>query len=532
MLHLPHLVPPTVLYSIDQDCLLLACPTSSEVEPLSVLEFLHRIADALEDFLGAPLLTGKIEANYDVVAQVVVEVCDAGLVCNTEPNALKETVEVPNWVGNILGGIGLPANSPSLAGRNQTLSLPGNQRSALTGGISNASNTSAAGSAIPWRRSNVRHTSNELYVDIVEMLSVVVAPSGRPLSAIVNGTIAFTAKISGVPDLLLTLSAPGGKAGIHHAMETPSFHPCVRLARWRDRPGEMSFVPPDGRFVLAGYECNLLPDLFTSDSATGKIQQPNLTLPISVEVETALGPLADEVEVRIAQPLRGSSRDVASTGHNSGMAQKGASGTSRLGVTNIQNLSSGSTSPAAGPVAENILVTVPIPSVVRNVANIRCSRGEASYAPSEAALEWRLSTKEALSVGSAGATIRCTLVGPAEGVEVHQSDPNGLRMHATTYDYDETADGPYQPSQRGQSAQNERHHSPGSQESSSAKKNAAMMPRCAIVSFNVKGWLASGIKVDSLTVNTRTSKGLGAGVTPYKGVKYHTVSQQGVEIRC
>lgn len=74
-----------------------------------MVELLHRIADALEDFLGAPLLPSKIEANYDTVLQIASEICDAGIIHNTEPNAVREVVEIDDWVGNILGGIGLPS---------------------------------------------------------------------------------------------------------------------------------------------------------------------------------------------------------------------------------------------------------------------------------------------------------------------------------------------------------------------------------------------------------------------------------------
>lgn len=83
-------------------------PTSTDTEPLLVLEFLHRVADALETFLGAPLIASKFEKSYDVVVQVVSEMCDAGMVCNTEPNALTEVVEAPTFMGNLLGGFGLP----------------------------------------------------------------------------------------------------------------------------------------------------------------------------------------------------------------------------------------------------------------------------------------------------------------------------------------------------------------------------------------------------------------------------------------
>lgn len=107
-IYLPNVNPPTLVFSIIQDGLLLQCPSSTEVEPLLALEFLHRIADALEEFLGAPLLASKIETSYDVVAQVLSEMCDGGLVAATEANALRDVVETPTWVGKLLGGVGLP----------------------------------------------------------------------------------------------------------------------------------------------------------------------------------------------------------------------------------------------------------------------------------------------------------------------------------------------------------------------------------------------------------------------------------------
>lgn len=83
-------------------------PTSADTEPLVVLEFLHRIVDVLEDLLGVPLLASKIEGAYDVVAQVLAEMCDAGSICNTEVNSLRDSVDIPGWMGKLLGGVGLP----------------------------------------------------------------------------------------------------------------------------------------------------------------------------------------------------------------------------------------------------------------------------------------------------------------------------------------------------------------------------------------------------------------------------------------
>jgi AP-3 complex subunit mu len=108
VIYLPNINPPTILFSLLHSTLLFLVPASRDTEPLFILEFLHRLVDVLEEFLGAPLLAGKIEGSYDVVAQLLGEMCDAGSVCNTEPNALREMVDMPGWMNKLLGGVGLP----------------------------------------------------------------------------------------------------------------------------------------------------------------------------------------------------------------------------------------------------------------------------------------------------------------------------------------------------------------------------------------------------------------------------------------
>jgi len=61
-----------------------------------------------EDFLGAPLLPGKIESNYDIVAQLLSEMCDGCLISNTESNSLKENVEVAGLIRKLFSQVGLP----------------------------------------------------------------------------------------------------------------------------------------------------------------------------------------------------------------------------------------------------------------------------------------------------------------------------------------------------------------------------------------------------------------------------------------
>ena len=429
--------------------------------------------------------------------------CDAGIVSSTEPNALRDDVDTAGFLGKLLGG--LPSSAPGMGSSSsgqlkQHLSL----------------NPTANGPAIPWRRANVRHTSNELYVDIVETLSVTLAPSGRPLAAFANGSILFTSKISGVPDLLLTLSASGGKLGMEKAIELPVFHPCVRLARWNERPGELSFVPPDGKFVLAGYEVNLMPavlDLKTWKSA-------KLELPVSVEVSKSLGPLGTDFEVRLVISNTFPGAATSSTpAARPGLGTRGSGRSTPI-------FGGGSTS---GPTLQDVSVTVPVPEAVRNVTDLRASRGEAFFNPANSMIEWRLSTKDAASAGNV--TLRCTIVGPVDDDDDEQAD-DGLAFHKANGDYDENEDA-YQATASIPTIKKPAAKDAGrSRDQRKVQMNSPLMPSSASVSFSVKNWLASGIKVDGLVIDAKRSRGLGEGVKPYKGVKYMTVSKKGLETRC
>ncbi|KAH0163554.1 clathrin adaptor, mu subunit, partial [Aureobasidium melanogenum] len=508
--------PSTLLFSMLQDGLLFMSPCSTDTEPLVVLEFLHRVADALEEFLGAPLLASKLEANYDVIAQVLSEMCDGGLIGGTEANALRDVVDTPSWMGKLLGGVGLPGTSPALnAGPTPFSGLGSGGSGSLTPTLS------TAGSQIPWRRSNVRHTSNEMYVDIVETLSVTYAPSGRPLAAFANGSIAFTSKVSGVPDLLLSLRAGSGPGAdkVKRTMERPVFHPCVRLARWRDH-AELSFVPPDGRFVLAGYDVDLLDPSASPLSAKAQ----DLNLPASIEIRTGLGATGSDFEVRLTVSHRfytGSGSSSVSSGTGSAAA---TSLSNNLGAPRPSTLR-GNSGEAKAPLLEDLTVSIPITTAVRNISDLRATKGEAHWSPGDASIEWKISAKEAAGISSAGCVLRCSVVGaPSDDDEDETPFSNGMKSNTHDYNDDEND---YQTTTPKHNDTNS-----AARDKKKARQNAILMPGSASLSFGVKGWLASGLKVDSLVIDSKRSKGLGEGVRPYKGVKYLTVSRKGVEVRC
>lgn len=369
------------------------------------------------------------------------------------------------------------------------------------------------GTALPWRRANVRHTSNEMYADVVETLSVTLAPSGRPLAAFANGTIAFTAKVSGVPDITVNLTSPSGKHNLGSFMDLPVFHPCVRLNRWKESPGELSFIPPDGRFILAGYEVDLLP--FTGGKSGG-LGSSSLKLPVSLEMKTSIGATGSEFEVRLQV------HKICGTPGSSSSSQLGrGGGPGRLGSPHPGT--------PASPLLNDLVVSVPLPADVRNLSDIRPSRGDASFSASQQVLEWHIPAKE-LNGPTSHFGLRSTVVGPLKNeMQEDAFDPSGFGL-GQDYSYDE----PYQSVPVAKAPQSSGGLEGGNSEQDTQKvaQNKILMPSSASVSFSVKGWLASGLKVDSIMLDTRKSRGLGEGVKPYKGVKYLTISKGGVELRC
>jgi hypothetical protein len=108
-----------------------------------------------------------------------------------------------------------------------------------------------------------------------------------------------------------------------------------------------------------------------------------------------------------------------------------------------------------------------------------------------------------------------------------EDEKAGMEINSEALDYDD-GQGAYQSGSDDKAPQDT-----GQQRSSRRNRSTrSLMPGSASVSFQVKGWLASGIKVEKLVVDNQRSKGLGAGVQPYKGVKYLTISKDGIEARC
>jgi len=218
-------VPPVIstphhyLISIYRASVFFVAVCMTEVPPLFVIEFLHRVVDTFEDYFNDCSET-VIKDNYVVVYELLDEMLDNGFPLATEANILKELIRPPNMLRTVVNTVTGKSNVAD--------TLP-------TGQLSN----------IPWRRAGVKYTNNEAYFDVIEEVDAIIDKNGTTVSSEIHGYIDCSVKLTGMPDLTMNFVNP-------RLFDDTSFHPCVRFKRWESEK-ILSFVPPDGNFRLLSY---------------------------------------------------------------------------------------------------------------------------------------------------------------------------------------------------------------------------------------------------------------------------------------
>ncbi|CAJ2631756.1 AP-3 complex subunit mu isoform X2 [Trifolium pratense] len=257
----------------------LAC-TQVEMPPLMAIEFLCRVADVINGYLGG-LNEDSIKDNFVIVYELLDEMIDNGFPLTTEPNILQEMIAPPNIVSKVL--------------------------SVVTGNSSNVSDTlpGSTASCVPWRTADPKYANNEVYVDLVEQMDATINRDGVLVKCEINGEVQVNSHITGLPDLTLSFANPS-------ILDDVRFHPCVRFRPWESNQ-ILSFVPPDGQFKLMNYRVRKL-------KSTPIYVKPQLTsdggicrLNVMVGMRNDPGKTVDSVNVQFQLPPCILSADLTST---------------------------------------------------------------------------------------------------------------------------------------------------------------------------------------------------------------------------
>uniref|UniRef100_A0A672NFQ2 AP-3 complex subunit mu-1 n=1 Tax=Sinocyclocheilus grahami TaxID=75366 RepID=A0A672NFQ2_SINGR len=161
----PDNVPPVIrtphhyLINIYREKIFFVSVIQTEVPPLFVIEFLHRVAETFQDYFGECSET-TIKDNVVIVYELLEEMLDNGFPLATESNILKELIRPPTILRSMVNTITGSSNVGE--------TLP-------TGQLSN----------IPWRRAGVKYTNNEAYFDVVEEIDAILDKSGKNILVLV-----------------------------------------------------------------------------------------------------------------------------------------------------------------------------------------------------------------------------------------------------------------------------------------------------------------------------------------------------------
>lgn len=178
-----------------------------------VFYLLRHIAKIFQDYFGdlSPL---SIKEHFDIVYELLDEILDNGNPYITELCILKDFVPPPSFFNNIINNL---AFGPEFGTTQPKSSI----------------------SLVPWRSNNVKYSNNEIFIDVIEHVNAVLDRNSNIISAYVSGIIQVNSRLSGMPELILTLS---NRRLLQEGVS--SLHRCVKYSSFVERQGLLTFIPP------------------------------------------------------------------------------------------------------------------------------------------------------------------------------------------------------------------------------------------------------------------------------------------------
>lgn len=196
---------------------------------------MNRLAKVFKDYCGV-LNEESIRRNFTLIYELLDEMLDYGYPQNTLTETLK------NYVHNEPVIVKPPVAASS---------------SSLMSSISSRTKPSAA-SNLPIAVGSNRGSKqkNEIFVDIIERLTILFNSNGYVVNSAIDGSIQMKSYLSGNPELRLALNEDlvlGKGNGFGSViLDDCNFHECVKLDEF-ESARTLHFLPPDGEFTVMNY---------------------------------------------------------------------------------------------------------------------------------------------------------------------------------------------------------------------------------------------------------------------------------------
>lgn len=219
--------------------------TMVNVSPSLLLELLQRIARVTKDYLGV-LNEDSLRKNFILVYELLDEVIDFGYPQTTSTEVLKSYI----FNEPIMVDTGrMPPLGPAAMFMQGTKRMPG---------------TAVTKSVVATEPGGKKR--EEIFVDIIEKISVTFSSSGYILTSEIDGTIQMKSYLTGNPEIRLALNEDlsiGSTGSSSHDYRSSSgggivvlddcnFHESVHLESF-DIDRTLTLIPPDGEFAVMNY---------------------------------------------------------------------------------------------------------------------------------------------------------------------------------------------------------------------------------------------------------------------------------------
>lgn len=282
--------------------LLLVAVGRPDVNAFLVIQLLLKLMQLLADYYGH-VSEPTIKDNFITIQELIDETIDFGYPQITESELLKTYVTSG-------GGIKGDAVRRAKDAQKITINATGN---------------------IPWRKDGIVYKDNEVFLDVVEEVNLLMSQAGDVLQRDIVGRIVFRCFLSGMPECFMTINDKallstnsldrqqiitdgdgalhGNAGGASHSsadgvgLDDVSFHPCVRLGAF-DAERAISFVPPDGEFVLMRYRTsgNLVPPLKVLFSRAKEISKTRMEIDFHLQCDIDPKYFISNIVVKIPCP--------------------------------------------------------------------------------------------------------------------------------------------------------------------------------------------------------------------------------------
>jgi AP-2 complex subunit mu-1 len=243
----------------------LVALTKANSNAMLIVQFLSRVVELVRSYCSGDFSEEVIKGNFVLIYELLDEILDFGYPQLTDPTILKSMVFQKGFITE--------ATKKKRAAEAQSSTLQ------VTG-------------AVGWRKEGIRYKKNEVFLDVIETVSMLMSNQGSILRSEVQGKVVMKCFLSGMPEV---------KVGLNDALEDVTFHPCVNLGRFHAEK-VASFVPPDGEFELMRYRSTEGIDLPFKASAL-LTEQGRTRLDVTVKVRSAFPSSAFAGSVVILIPV-------------------------------------------------------------------------------------------------------------------------------------------------------------------------------------------------------------------------------------